>query len=288
MACLNVPTARGKNVEGSASTPDSTWTPEAVDIVARACEHYGGMQAWRAIRRLRMVPERLSGLVPWLKGSGRTFSLPASFEICPRARWTRLVGFPDAEHTGVFEDGAIWIERRDNATVIARSSEHRQTMTGKKGTRRWLPMDALYFLGYAAAHYCALPFGLLDARLLGVRRMAMAGRATALEVEFPESLHTHSRRQTFYFDAECNLVRHDYVAEPVGPWAHGAHFWHRQARVDGMLIALERQVRVRVGSMATPIMALHLTLSHPEVEYDTAQRARESVVKGAPRSLESL
>jgi hypothetical protein len=63
------------------SIADSSWTPAAVEVFTRACEHYGGLETWRALRRIRLVPERLSGLVPFLKGVGRTFRLPWSAQL---------------------------------------------------------------------------------------------------------------------------------------------------------------------------------------------------------------
>src|SRR5687768_17528827 len=140
--------------------PDSSWTPGAVEVFTRACEHYGGLDTWRALRRVRLVPERLSGLLPFVKGNGRTFGLPSSFEIEPHERRARFVGYPDAEHVGVFENGAVRLERRDG-TTLASSPDHRRTFRGLGKNRRWAPLDALYFFGYALTHYHALPFTLI-------------------------------------------------------------------------------------------------------------------------------
>lgn len=255
--------------EAMDSEMDASWTQDAAGIVIHASQHYGGMRAWQRIRAIRLVPDRLTGFVPFMKGAGKTFALPSGLEIRPRERSTRLIGFPEEDHIGVFRDGAVWIENATTGALVARSDSHRHTFTGRAGSRRWRPMDALYFLGYAAAHYHALPFTLLQGRLLGMRTRYTAGtKTTALDVELPEQLHTHSRRQRFYFDPEGNLVRHDYVAEPVGPWAMGAHFWRRQIRVGGFLIALDRLVRVRLGSTSTPITALHLTFASADIELE--------------------
>ena len=39
----------------------------------------------------------------------------------------------------------------------------------------------------------------------------------------PPDIDTHCARQTFYYDRELRLRRHDYTAEVVGRWAHAAH-----------------------------------------------------------------
>ena len=88
----------------------------------------------------------------------------------------------------------------------------------------------------------------------------IGGRAlTGVEVELPASLHTHSRRQTFFFDDEGLLRRHDYVADIVGFWARGAHRWDDFVEVGGLPVARRRHVVARVGRVETPaaLIALH-------------------------------
>jgi hypothetical protein len=60
-------------------------------------------------------------------------------------------------------------------------------------------------------------------------------------------VHTHSRIQTIYFDREGLIVRHDYVAEIIGPWARGAHLWRDFVEVNGFPIATHRRVVTRLG-----------------------------------------
>jgi hypothetical protein len=246
--------------------PDSSWTPAAVEVFARACEHYGGLEKWRALRRVRLIPARLSGLMPFLKGNGRTFGLPASFEIEPHERRARFVGYPDAEHVGVFDNGDVRLERRDGAAAV-RSADHRRSFHGLAKHRRWAPLDALYFFGYALTHYHALPFTLMEGRLVSARSTRSGdGALSVLDVELPSDLPTHCARQQFYFDERGRLVRHDYVAEIIGFWARGAHFWNRQTVVSGFPIALERHVTARLGRAALPVTALHATFLDAEVD----------------------
>jgi hypothetical protein len=245
---------------------DSSWTPAAVAIFERACEHYGGLDTWRALKRVRLIPERLSGLLPRVKGVGRTFTLPASFEIEPHERRALFMGYPDQEHVGVFENGAVTLQRRDGS-VVQSSADHRESFRGLAKNRRWSPLDALYFFGYALTHYHALPFTLIHGRLVSAKRVGSGRDAlSVLDIELPADLPTHSRRQRFYFEEGGRLSRHDYLAEVVGYWARGAHFWNRQTVVRGFPIALERHVSARLGTVALPITALHATFRAAEVE----------------------
>jgi hypothetical protein len=250
----------------------SSWTAQALAVLERACDHYGGLETWRALRQIRLLPDRLSGLVPWLKGNGRTFPLPTAFEIRPHERWVRFVNFPDANHVGVFENGAVRLERGDGGEIVVKAEDHRRSFRGFAMNRRWSPLDALYFFGYALTHYHSLPFSLFDARLIGTREAgSRSERLDVLEVELPADLPTHCRRQSFYFDNTGRLTRHDYHAEIVGFWARGAHFWNRQVRFDGFPISLDRHVVARLGARTLPLTALHATFVDAEVELSSAR-----------------
>jgi hypothetical protein len=254
---------------------DAGWTPAAAAVLERACDHYGGLETWVALRRIRLIPERISGFIPWLKGAGRTFRFPSAFEVEPKERRARFLHYPDEDHDGLFENGVVSLMRREGGAVVARAGDQRQRLRGLAVHRRWTPLDALYFFGYALTHYHSLPFTLLESRLV---RMRTSGSRSdplhALDVELPADLPTHCRRQSFYFDRTGRLTRHDYHAEVVGFWAHGAHFWKRQASFKGFPVALERQVVARLGSMPCPVTALHAIFSDAEVELDAPCPAR--------------
>ena len=244
-----------------------SWTPEATGIVERACAYYGGVDRFRSLRTIRLVPGRMSGLLPWLKGAGRTFPLPAAFAISPHERIARFEGYPDPRHVGIFHDGAVRIERLDDGSVVSRPDSHRDSFRGFAKNRRWTSLDALYFFGYALTHYHSLPFSLFDARLIRTRVSGPGrDRPDVLEVELPADLPTHCQRQVFHFDRSGCLVRHDYRAEIVGSRARGAHFWNRQVSIDGFPLAMERLVLARLGSTPFPLTALCATFVSAEIE----------------------
>jgi hypothetical protein len=253
---------------GFESEVHPSWTGFAADVLLRACEHYGGVSTWRSIHRIRLVPGELSGFLPWLKGVRNTFRLPSAFEISPQDRRAVFLDYPDSEHIGIFENGAVRIEPRAGARAVLPSADHRQSFRGLAKYRRWQPIDALYFFGYALTHYHALPFTLLQAQLVDLRRAGSRGEPwDVLEVELPADLPTHSRRQSFYFDSSGRLTRHDYHAEVAGWWARGAHFWNRQTVCGGFPISLERHVVLRFGAITVPpVVALHATFESAEVE----------------------
>ncbi len=137
----------------------------------------------------------------------------------------------------------------------------RRSFRGLRKWRRWRPADALYFFGYALTHYHSLPFTLGAGRPLRLSRVRCDGRVlTGVDVELPADLHTHCRRQSFYFDDDGLLRRHDYVADIVGWMARGAHVWRDFVTAHGVPIPRQRHVVARLGRRMTPFVALHAEL----------------------------
>jgi hypothetical protein len=146
--------------------------------------------------------------------------------------------------------------------VLAALANGRDAFRGARTFGRWSPLQALYFLGYAVTHYHALPFTLVDARPLGLARARVGGqRLRGVRVDLPDGLHTHSRIQTFYFEEDGLLRRHDYVAEVVGPWARGAHSWEDFALAGDLAVARRRHVVARLGARPLPVTVLHAELT---------------------------
>src|SRR3954470_23527283 len=64
-----------------------------------------------------------------------------------------------------------------------------------------------------------------------------------LEVDFPEHLDTHSRRQTFYGASGGLPVRNDCVAAVVRQWARPAHLGADHVEAGGLVSPPRRWVR---------------------------------------------
>jgi hypothetical protein len=223
-------------------------------IVNQAMHRHGGRARWERLH-LTLTPQAVGGLLPAMKGMGRTFPLPARAEIEPRRARVQFFDFPRAGETALFEAGRV-------ALGAAPLAEHRHTFSGLGKWRRWSPLDALYFFGYALSHYHALPFILPEAEL-----RAWDPRRRALTVAFAPAVHTHCAVQTIYFDADGLIVRHDYVAEIVGGWARAAHFWRDYVTVDGFAVATHRRVHARLGRTVLPLLALEARFASPSVAY---------------------
>jgi hypothetical protein len=239
---------------------NSAWTGETGALLERAVARHGGWAAWQALARMTVELRALSGMLPALKGLGRTFPRASRVDVFPHEYRAVFHDYPTGGHRGVFSAGAV--ELLDAAGAVVQSSpDHRRSFRGLRKWRRWSPADALYFFGYAITHYHGLPFTLAEAQPLRLCSARCEGRRlTGVEVALPAALHTHSGRQAFYFDDDGLLRRHDYVADIAGWMARGAHLWRDFVTVDGIPIPRERHVVARLGRIATPLVALHANL----------------------------
>ena len=108
----------------------------------------------------------------------------------------------------------------------------------------WDHLQLAYFAGYAMWTYLNTPF--LFA-LPGVEREEIEpwpenGEVwRRLGVTFPPSIATHSAEQTFYFDQQGLLKRHDYDVD-IAPGATGAHYVSELEQFSGITVPTQRRV----------------------------------------------
>ena len=222
---------------------------EGSRIVEKAIAAAGGHALWRSIQTLELQV-RLGGRV--LPGKGVALSPEGSRATFVRGSGQlRLELFSRPSATGVAAtDGTVWIEDAAGE-VIERRDSGRRAFPAK----RWDELHYTYFGGYALRNYLSAPFLLaepgFEVRRLGSSRL-FGKRADRVEVVFPETFVTHSRRQVFHFDEEGLLVRHDYTAEPIARWPGAAHLCAEHRTIDGLRLPTRRWVVPRLLGRALP------------------------------------
>jgi hypothetical protein len=242
-------------------------------LLDEVLEAHGGLQRWSTVRRIT-ARERVGGLLPRTRMPGNRF---ADVKVMLEVEDARVSfdPFPGAGRVGVFEPGAVRIETADGEVLESRT-DPRQSFSGLSGLRRnlrWDALDSVYFGGYANHNYLTTPF-LLTFEGVEVRegeRWEEQGEIwQRLEATFPAGFDTHSRRQTFYFDALRLLRRQDYVAEPIGRIARAAHYCSEHVRAGGLVFPTRRRV-LPIGPGNNPLRfptMVSLDLSEIEVHTD--------------------
>src|SRR5689334_10349244 len=95
------------------------WTGEAAALLARAVARHGGEAAWQAVRCVTFAPRKLNGMLPSLKGVGRTFSLPGRVDVFPHHFRAVFHDYSAAGQRGVFTAGAVQLLDADGGELLA-------------------------------------------------------------------------------------------------------------------------------------------------------------------------
>lgn len=123
--------------------------------------------------------------------------------------------------------------------------------------------DAMYFFGAALTTYLGIPFIFPELKTTTEKWQ----EGFLVKTVFPEPIHTHCAEQTFYFNKEGLLVRHDYQAEIISKLAIGTHFTNGYKEIKSLPVATKRDVYVRLGSFILPIPVLFARLEPVDVVF---------------------
>jgi hypothetical protein len=244
-------------------------------LLDEVLEAHGGLERWRAARTVQ-ARVRSGGFLIRTRVPGNRF---ADYRLTVEVDQPRAVidPFPEDGQRGIFELGRVRIETGAGDLVASRD-DPRAAFFGRAGLRRnlrWDALDSAYFAGYAMWNYLTTPLLLTRDGVEvseGEAWKEMGESWRRLEANFPEALDTHSPRQSFYFDAQGRLRRHDYVAEVVGGWARAAHYCADHAQAGGLVFPTRRWVRpIRPGNRSLPFPTL-VWIELSELHVDEARR----------------
>ncbi len=229
-------------------------------LLEEVLDAHGGLERWRAARTI-YARVRTGGLLVRTRVPGNRFADYRITVFVQEAR-TVLDPFPDDRLRGVFESGTARIESYEGEVISSRANP-RAAFFGRPGLRRnirWDPLDSVYFAGYAMWNYLTMPYLLTrdDVEVSEGETWQEEGETwQRLNARFPPDLDTHSRRQTFYFDSDGRLRRHDYVPEVIGRWARAAHYCADPVHAGGLVFPTRRWVHpIGPGNRSLPVPTL--------------------------------
>jgi hypothetical protein len=80
---------------------------------------------------------------------------------------------------------------------------------------------------------------------------------STFKIKFTDTHRTHCKIQTFYFDKDNLLFRHDYKASLAGPFVYGAHYTEDYQDLNGIKFACTRQVKAKLAGVVMPINGIY-------------------------------
>lgn len=124
----------------------------------------------------------------------------------------------------------------------------RTSMAGFTGGTAWTRTQAGYFISYATWTYLVEPFlvTLPGVQAREIETWSEVGETwRRLEVHFPDTVHTHSRVQTYYFDADTGLQRRVDYSPDVNGNPPVAHYTSEHHDFGGLIVPTRRRVLLR-------------------------------------------
>jgi hypothetical protein len=188
------------------------------DLIQFVIEKHRGAQLWADARTLSAAVHVYGGF--WaFKGQPDLLGHESVTADIHRQR-TSMTPF-GAGRTLEFDGAADRVTITDDHGQVADElTAPRASMAGFTGDTPWTPTQTGYFISYATWIYLLEPFLLT---LPGVQTREIepwndAGEALRrLEVTFPDTIASHSRVQTYYFDAATGMQRRvDYSPDVNG------------------------------------------------------------------------
>lgn len=210
-------------------------------ILHKVLEAHGGLAHWQRFNTM-YVTLKFGGLA-FQSRFNRSGLLERRVDINTKKPHVVFHNFPSKGFTGFFEPNLVAI-KRPNGTNLTRENP-RAAFDSIRRNFYWDNLDLLYFAGYACWNYFNSPFLLSYDGVIceEIEPWICNGQLLkSLRVTFPDSIPTHCRNQTFYFDSNFHMTRLDYNPEIFAKWARAAHFCSHYLKWNGILIPSRRIV----------------------------------------------
>jgi hypothetical protein len=244
---------------------------EAVNtLLEQALEAHGGMERWEKVNKVTLSMT-VGGLVFFIKGRRRYVGKPFSADIYTREQKTVIMPFGNQPGiSGIFMPDRVWLEN-EKGDVVKELKNPACYRAFVKSLFPWDHFGQLYFGGYAINHYFNLPFSLVreGVQLEGISPVTIDGElCQGLRVIYPDNFVSHSRKEKLYFNQKGQIVRHDYKAGVVGPFAYGCHYSMDYFGIDEFIFAGKRRVYFNFsGIPLRPMAILYMNIHEGKVHY---------------------
>lgn len=211
------------------------------ELLKLAIDAHGGIDRWR---KMKTVSAHLgNGGVLWgLKGKdGILNDVHVTVEL-NREQASHWPFLKPNLHTS-FRPDRIAVETSDGQVEQERTNP-RESFKGHVLETPWDDLQLAYFAGYAMWTYLNTPFlfALPGVQTEEIQPWQENGEVwRRLKVTFPPSIATHSPVQTFYFDHNGLLKRHDYDVDIAGG-TRAAHYASELKEFSGIMVPTKRRV----------------------------------------------
>ena len=205
---------------------------------------HGGLERWKEFETVSAhlvqggVLWQVKGVAGYLDATNVTVGL--------RREWASHSPFGSAGRNSKFEPERVAIEAADG-TILGVLPMPRRSFAGHTLQTQWTDMQLAYFAGCAMWTYLNTPFLLAWPNVVCEELSPWKENGEVwrrLSVHYPDSIVTHSPKQTLYIDERGLLKRHDYDVEIAGG-TPGAHYADGYVDVSGIKFPTRRRIFAR-------------------------------------------
>jgi hypothetical protein len=215
------------------------------DLLSTAIKAHGGMDRWNKVTSVEITAS-ITGAIWHVKQKP---DILQSVVMTADTRSERLTTvFPGQDKRSVFEPDRVVIERADGTPVKARDDPE-ASFAGQELNTPWDDIHVAYFSGEALWTYLNTPFLYArdDFATEEIAPIEADGETwRRLEVTFPDTVKSHTRKQIFCFGADGLLRRHDYTVDILGGGT-GLNYATGYQNVEGIMFPLIRRVYAYTG-----------------------------------------
>ena len=214
------------------------------NLTDTAIEAHGGMDRFSHFSFL--TAKLHQGGVLWgLKGKPTVLE-DCHVEVDLKREWVSHRPFYPTQNKSVFTPDRVTIET-PTGVVVEELLQPRKSFEGFEMETPWSDPQVAYFAGYTMWTYLTSPFilkqpGVVSTEIDPWNENGETWRR--LRVTFPEAIATHSTVQTFYFNADGILVRHDYEVDIQGRNS-AARYLLEPVKVEGITLPSKMRIYPR-------------------------------------------
>lgn len=223
------------------------------DVLEKIVAAHGGWAYWTSLIRID-IDMSVSGLLFTTK---RVATLQhARLSLNPHRPEVTMHDYP-VPGQRVHFDGELGVTLLDaQGQVLEQRAQPRALFSNRRRYFYWDVLDFAYFCSYAMWNYLTMPY-LLSSPGVQLSSQDLPDAGMKISARFPAGFPTHNEKQSFYFDAQDHLFRHDYTAEVVGSWATAAHLSDTYRQFDGLFLPTRKRVHPKFV-LDVPIKAFTL------------------------------
>ncbi len=211
------------------------------DLLKLAIDAHGGIDRWNELQSFE-ADLSITGAIWYLKQKPDVFKAVTIRALTHEQRVTLTPVGGEGRRSFFEGDTLTW--ETDAGEILEERRNPVSSFEGQTLNSPWDDLHAAYFATEAIWTYLTVPFLFtypgFQTREIEPRR---EGSETwrGLEVTFPDTVHSHTRVQKFYFGEDGLLRRHDYTVDILGGGT-GANYATEIEEVDGIKVPMHRRI----------------------------------------------